>query len=45
MERFARLPEDRIVFSSQLCLLSETQDHREAAQSSLEKRKPVFVGK
>lgn len=31
--------------SSQLALLSETQDHQEAARSFLEKRKPVFVGK
>jgi enoyl-CoA hydratase/carnithine racemase len=31
--------------SSQDALLSETQDHREAAKSFLEKRKPTFVGK
>ncbi len=31
--------------SSQLALLSETQDHLEAARSFLEKRKPVFEGK
>ena len=31
--------------SSQLALLSETQDHQEAARSFLEKRRPVFVGK
>jgi enoyl-CoA hydratase/carnithine racemase len=31
--------------SSQLALLSETQDHQEAAQSFLEKRKPTFLGK
>ena len=31
--------------SSQLALLSETQDHQEAARSFLEKRKPTFVGK
>lgn len=31
--------------SSQLSLLSETEDHREAARSFLEKRKPVFSGK
>jgi enoyl-CoA hydratase/carnithine racemase len=31
--------------SSQTALLSETQDHQEAAKSFLEKRKPVFVGK
>jgi enoyl-CoA hydratase/carnithine racemase len=31
--------------SSQLALLSETQDHQEAARSFLEKRKPVFIGK
>ncbi|MBA4419328.1 MAG: enoyl-CoA hydratase [Syntrophus sp. (in: bacteria)] len=31
--------------SSQLSLLSETEDHREAAQSFLEKRKPVFTGR
>ncbi len=30
--------------SSQLALLSETQDHQEAARSFLEKRKPIFVG-
>ena len=31
--------------SSQLALLSETQDHLEAARSFLEKRKPIFIGK
>jgi enoyl-CoA hydratase/carnithine racemase len=31
--------------SSQIALLSETQDHVEAARSFLEKRKPVFEGK
>ncbi len=31
--------------SSQLALLSETEDHQEAARSFLEKRKPVFEGK
>ena len=31
--------------SSQLALLSETEDHQEAARSFLEKRKPIFVGK
>ena len=31
--------------SSQLSLLSETEDHVEAARSFLEKRKPRFVGK
>jgi enoyl-CoA hydratase/carnithine racemase len=31
--------------SSQLSLLSETEDHREAALSFLEKRKPVFKGR
>lgn len=31
--------------SSQLALLSETQDHQEAARSFLEKRKPTFWGK
>jgi enoyl-CoA hydratase/carnithine racemase len=31
--------------SSQLSLLSETQDHQEAARAFLEKRKPVFHGK
>lgn len=31
--------------SSQVALLSETSDHREAARAFLEKRKPVFTGK
>ncbi len=31
--------------SSQIALLSETEDHREAARAFLEKRKPVFIGK
>ncbi len=31
--------------SSQVALLSETQDHQEAAKAFLEKRKPVFSGK
>ena len=31
--------------SSQVALLSETQDHQEAARSFLEKRKPIFKGK
>lgn len=31
--------------SSQISLLSETQDHLEAATAFLEKRKPVFTGK
>jgi enoyl-CoA hydratase/carnithine racemase len=31
--------------SSQLSLLSETEDHREAARSFLEKRKPLFTGR
>ncbi len=31
--------------SSQLALLSETQDHQEAARAFLEKRKPIFGGK
>ncbi len=31
--------------ASQQALLSETQDHQEAARSFLEKRKPLFVGK
>jgi hypothetical protein len=39
------LPEVRIVFSSQLALLSEAEDHQEAARSFIEKRKPIFVGK
>ncbi len=30
--------------SSQIALLSETNDHREAARAFLEKRKPVFTG-
>ena len=31
--------------SSQMALLTETDDHREAAQAFLEKRAPVFTGK
>jgi enoyl-CoA hydratase/carnithine racemase len=31
--------------SSQVALLAETRDHREAAKAFLEKRKPVFSGK
>lgn len=31
--------------SSQVALLTETEDHREAAKSFLEKRKPVFRGR
>jgi hypothetical protein len=31
--------------SSQIALLSETEDHREAARAFLEKREPVFTGK
>lgn len=31
--------------SSQTALLTETDDHREAARAFLEKRKPVFIGK
>ena len=31
--------------SSQISLLSETEDHREAARAFLEKRKPVFAGR
>ncbi len=31
--------------SSQVSLLSETNDHREAARAFLERRKPVFTGK
>jgi enoyl-CoA hydratase/carnithine racemase len=31
--------------SSQISLLSETEDHREAARSFIEKRRPVFTGK
>ena len=39
-------PEAKNVFSPEMiALLSETQDHQEAAKSFLEKRKPIFVGK
>jgi enoyl-CoA hydratase/carnithine racemase len=31
--------------SSQMSLLSETEDHMEAVSSFIEKRKPVFKGK
>jgi enoyl-CoA hydratase/carnithine racemase len=31
--------------SSQIALLSETEDHREAARAFLDKREPIFTGK